>query len=765
MLVRDHHGERLEARLTKLQILRGSGAALAFSLLFALTGCDGGAQKSKPRAPVCDPKDLSGCIIEDVEVLGNREIPDKDIKGKIATAESAHPLAGVLEGVPVLGLIDVVGVEYERFDRFVLERDMERIERYYRTRGFYDAHVSASRVRRRHDGTVRVEIVVNEGPPVLVRKVDLAWKDWNPELGKLVLKPVTRAKNQLETGKRLEEETYEKTKQVIVRAMTDRGFPYADVQGSVKVDLLAHKADVTYTVELGPMATFGDIRFRGIEGMPEKHLRELIGLKKGDRFSTETLNSVGIALSELGVFGAVDVKPEVSEPGQPRSTVIPVTISVQQTPLRAVKLGAGAEIGVRLEAHLVAGWEDRNFLGGLRRFSVEARPGIVFYPTRIITPSPTGIIPELSLRSEFRQPGVIDARTDAILRGALKIYCLPVFCVPQDTSRLKAPAPGEAPEPGKEPEPTVLLGYREYTGSVGLERRFADFQHYLGFFGNVQLEDPFTYSEFDVEKPAVPKGYTRVLVTNLEALGSLDFRRNQQGKIDRATPDRGVYVGLSAQVAGPPGDATDLRFRPEVRAYAPVAKPVTFAFRLVGGFLIPFNYGESLLKPTEGDEVSPVVAKDQQLMQIRGFFSGGPTSNRGYGYNGVGPQGALGFLSPRADDLKGQILPLGGTTLWESSIELRFALTENLGLVWFLDGSDVQLGTGKLRLTHPHLSTGLGLRYSTPVGPIRADVGYRIRCAQKLGDCDDKLDPDVGAASLLLDTLPIAFAIAIGEAF
>ncbi|UQA63720.1 BamA/TamA family outer membrane protein [Polyangium aurulentum] len=701
--------------------------------------------------------------MEDVDVLGNHEIPDKDIKGKIATAESAHPLAGVLKGVPVLGLTDVLGVEYERFDRFVLERDMERIERYYRARGFYDAQVRASRVRRRSDGTVRVEIVVEEGPPVIVRKIDVAWKDYRPELGTRITRAVTRAKNKLGIGKRLEEEDYENLKTAIHRALTDRGFPYADVQGHVNVDLLKHRADISYTIELGPRSTFGDIRFQGFEGLPEAHIRELIDIKKGDPFSTETLESVEIALSELGVFAAIDVKPELPEKGQPRVPVIPVTITVQQTPLRAVKLGAGAELGVRVETHLVAGWEDRNLLGGLRRFSVEARPGLVFYPTRIITPTPTGIIPEVSLRSEFRQPGVIDARTDAILRGALKIYCLPIFCVPQDE-----PAPED-----------VLLGYREYIGSVGLERRFSDFQHYLGLFGNVQLEDPFTYSKFDdVKTPAIPIGYERVLITNLEALGSLDFRRNGPRKIDRVNPDRGFYLGLSAQVAGPPGDATDLRFRPELRAYAPVAKPVTFAFRLVGGFLVPFNYGASFERPPPADggsvEERRLIAKDQQLLQLRGFFSGGPTSNRGYGYNGVGPQGKLGFLSPRTE-FEGQTLPIGGMTLWESSIEMRFALTENLGLVWFLDASDVQLGQGKLSLMRPHLSTGLGLRYATPVGPVRADLGYRIPCAQSFDPDDQRaaptagrdcnyLAPGVGAADPILG-LPIAFAIAIGEAF
>jgi outer membrane protein insertion porin family/translocation and assembly module TamA len=674
-------------------------------------------------------------VIRDVAILGNRAIPDKDIREKIATAESTYVLGGLL------GTWDPLTLDYERFDRFVLERDLSRIERYYRSRGFYEAHVRASRVIRLPDGKVRVEIAVDEGQPVTLRKVDLAWKDWRMPEAAAVTKPVTDAKNELKLGERFEEDAYEANKKAIAQAMAERGFPYANVNGQVKVDLLSHKADVTYTVELGPRATFGDIRIVGLGELPEKPIRASLGFEKGDPFSSATLASAELALAELGVFGAIDVKPELGKEGE-RRTVVPVTITVQPTALRGVKLGLGAEVGSRVEGHLTASWEDRNFLGGLRHFTVEARPGVVLSQSSINSllwpPKP---LPELRSRFELRQPNVIEARTSAILRGSLNIY-LPTWSP-------------ETVQAARTKGIDLNVGYREYTTDLGLERRFVNYQHYLGEFLHLQLEDPFSYTQ---DKP--PPGYERLFIAYLETIAQLDFRRGENGQIDRVNPRRGFYLAVDTQIAGffLPGltDANDVRLRPEFRAYLPIAKPVTFAFRFVSGFLFAKSYGSTLNSETPS-------ARDLQIMQFRGFFSGGPSSNRGYIYNGVGPRGPLTFFSPSLDPTKEITGPTGGRTLWESSAELRFAIGESFGVNLFVDGSDVTRGEGDLRLSHPHLSTGLGLRYATPVGPVRADVGYRIPCLQVIGDCGP-LPTSEGNTQLILG-LPIAVSLAIGEAF
>lgn len=723
----------------------------------------------KPKAPTCHADDLSGCIIEDVEILGNKTILDAAIKERIATAESAHALGGAFYGVPVIGLSDLLTVEYEYFDRFVLERDLSRVERYYRARGFYEARVTAGRVmRRKSDGRVRVEIAVNEGPPVLIRNVELKWKDFRLPEATDVAKPVTEAKNDLAPGERFEEADYEKTKKELLQAMTDRGFPYANVVGQVKVDLVAHRADVTYTLELGPLAKFGSIRLVGLGELPAGILRDSLGFKEGDRFSTATLAAAERSLGDFGVFGSINIKPELSHPDKPPNPTVPITISVQPSALRAIKVGVGAEAGARVETHGTISWENRNFLGGLRRFSIEARLGAVFYPNALFSlfqAPPDQVLPELRSRFELRQPGIFEAHTSAVLRGAINIY--------RPTNVLTTPAPGsrEAKEPA--------LGYREYSGTLGIERQFANLQHYLGQFIHIQVDDPFLYP---VWSGKTPDGFTRFLLTYLETVGNLDFRRDDRGNIDRVSPRKGVYLGMNAQVAGIflPGTANDFRLRPDLRAYAPIAKRVTLAFHLNGGFLFPqtnvyadtLNFLESHVKDrssitVNGQTVEGTtlqlneIQRSLQSLQFRGFFSGGPNSNRGYIYNGVGLHANVPLRRTGAAPWS----PTGGLTLWESSLELRFAFTENLGAILFLDGSDVTSGIVDIRFNRPHLSTGIGLRYATPVGPLRADVGYRIPCAQVIGECDeDKIGFD---AALFGNTggYPIVTTIAIGEAF
>jgi outer membrane protein insertion porin family/translocation and assembly module TamA len=106
-------------------------------------------------------------------------------------------------------------------------------------------------------------------------------------------------------------------------------------------------------------------------------------------------------------------------------------------------------------------------------------------------------------------------------------------------------------------------------------------------------------------------------------------------------------------------------------------------------------------------------------------------------------------------------VPLGGLSLWEASIELRFPIYEPLGGVTFCDASDVSPSTFDIRLDHPHLSCGVGLRYDTPIGPVRLDVGLRIPGAQ----FPRGTPPSEDGEPSTIYSIPAAFAFGIGEAF
>jgi outer membrane protein insertion porin family/translocation and assembly module TamA len=162
-------------------------------------------------------------------------------------------------------------------------------------------------------------------------------------------------------------------------------------------------------------------------------------------------------------------------------------------------------------------------------------------------------------------------------------------------------------------------------------------------------------------------------------------------------------------------------------------------------------------------------ARDYQILFFRGFYAGGPVSNRGYPLRGIGPYDVIPYLSPAGQSIsasgcnpndRGCSLPTGGRSLWELNVELRIVLSGAFSTALFCDTADVSPFSVDIRLDRPHLSCGAGARYDTPVGPIRLDVGYRVPGAQfPASQSSFERPPDE------LFGIPIALAFGIGEAF
>src|SRR5690606_26314763 len=243
-----------------------------------------------------------------------------------------------------------------------------------------------------------------------------------------------------------------------------------------------------------------------------------------------------------------------------------------------------------------------------------------------------------------------------------------------------------------------------------------------------------------------------LLIAFPEVFASLDFRD------DPLVPHEGAFFALNLQHATSllGSDVGDVRIRPEARFYVPISRTVTFAARAIVGFLFSEDY--SRIDGTGSDD-RRTVAREQQKLLFRGFFSGGPNSNRGYPLGGVGPQGQVLFLLPSAtycSDNPGAEQcdqPLGGQSLWEASAEVRFPLLGPLRGALFLDASNVQ-GSTTLEFSHPYLSWGSGIRYATPIGPLRLDVGVPFTYPKQ----------DVTTGSVRRYP-PVALHLTLGEAF
>jgi outer membrane protein insertion porin family/translocation and assembly module TamA len=164
---------------------------------------------------------------------------------------------------------------------------------------------------------------------------------------------------------------------------------------------------------------------------------------------------------------------------------------------------------------------------------------------------------------------------------------------------------------------------------------------------------------------------------------------------DLLDPTRGwILSGSVEPVGGVLGGDVDLyRVLTEGRFYRPLLLGVLGAMRL--------RIGSA--EPTDGEKVIPLFER---------FYAGGINSVRGYARRRVGPLAS--------DE------PIGGNSLVETSFELRRAVTEQIGAAVFVDAGQVSLQSWDFPFGDMQYGTGFGLRYRSPVGPIRVDLGFPL---------------------------------------
>jgi translocation and assembly module TamA len=571
--------------------------------------------------------------------------------------------------VPRPGIAGVVVKDRQRLDPDALATDRRRIEAYYRERGYYGARVADPQVVPAGSGLVKVVFQVDEGSPIHVTKVTVSGLDAAPDaqqrLGRLPLA----------AGQVFTEDAYDGARAAILNALQSTGFADAEVKQSAVVLPESGAAEIAYEAKAGPRFRFGPIFVAGSSAVSSDRIREQVAgaVKPGEWWDESKLVVAQQRVFDLAVFGGVRVTRGTPDPV--RGT-IPVVVAVREAPFRTLRAGPGLGFqATRWEAHALLGWQHRNFLGDLRRVGADLRVGYAWVPSPF-TPAKEGLVGLVA--GDFRQPGALTRYIDTsarleVERGVLDAYDF-------FAERLKLGLPFRIA-----PRWTLVPSY------------------------NLEVYQLSNTAVDFTPGAAVPNTSAPVLENcrgSVCLLTYLEQRIAWDGRDDLVNTRRGYYLSLSVQEAVRAATYGYRYFRvvPELRAFYPLSKRTVLAFRARAGALIPL--GES------GEP--PIVAR---------FEAGGALSMRGY---------YTGRLAPMVRQ-HGQWVPVGGNGIADGSLELRYEIEHGLGAALFLDGGAVANASAvpttyqtALDPTRIQWASGVGLRYRTPFGTLRADVAARL---------------------------------------
>lgn len=730
-------------------------AALSILLLGAGFFTLGGCQRI--------PEESYG--VERVRILGAKQIDELAIAACLATKERRRVGFGIGTPMgldcgkpPFDGSRIPVRLWYSPFDpwpvfdQHVFQRDLERIERFYRARGFYDAKVMSSRVlpaaaaesdrfdaeappcedaKKKRGCPARVEIRVSEGEPVLVESIDL---DGGDRLGDDIKKRVRR-RARLQIGKRFDEAFYEALKEDLRDELRREGYACASVSGSVRLDPEARAAAVSVAADRGPLSRIATIAIE-IDGesrfeIPTKTIRAAADLKIGNRYSPRDLADAQQSVYALGGFSSVEV---IADPRRDESKKcsgeIDVTIKVRPGRVFHYGVGGGVQSGTfhdqgttdvsQWDIHLLAFVEHRNFLGGLRRLRIEERPKIVFQD---LFPIPRDIAPGNDLRIEFRQPAFLEARTTLTMGSRWDVG----------------------------PDPIQRSVYRHELDTFAMVSR-----SFLS--GRLLVQAGLRSNLYRVIERYTPEAIQ--YRTSPYHLMLFEQRIQLDLRDDARKTTRGAFFQLGLQEAGfiLPSSWDYIRLTPEARGYIPLPLGLVLAGK--------FGLGMTFIRRAD-DSLDPASYHlGPTGYRLRG---GGPTSHRGF---------LPGTLGERSEHIPGAspnhvYLDIdGGTRRWEASIELRSQIARDLGIVIFSDMGDVsrpvydprteRVEEARFRFDRIHLAVGIGFRYFTLVGPIRLDLGILVPGAQIVGEPDGHLPNALHLRNL---RVPGTLILSLGEAF
>ncbi len=624
-----------------------------------------------------------------VRFRGNLALDDYALSISIATSASNWTY-----GWPLLRALKI-GVR-RVFDEVEFRRDVLRLQLLYRQHGFFEAGIDT--VVRRGGDAVRVTFRIAEGPPVVVDSISIGGLDGVVPPRRLL------SRIPLEAGKPFNRFLFEASADSIVLALRNLGYPFATIFRNYTVDRATRLARVEYEVVPGPHARIGEIAIEGSRAVSRRTIRRSLAIREGDEFDQDALYESQRSLyqSDLFRFANVALAPDSVVRGA--DSLARVRVQVAEGPRTRMRAGAGyATIDCfRTQATLAA----HNFMGGARRLDLAARVSKIgaAYPA------------DLGLRNTVCSELSGDRFSDTLNYVAAVTLTQPALFARRNAISLTAFA-----ERRSEFRAYERIGVGTAASvSFGVGRHLPVTFAYRLTRGRTNAEPATFCTSFDrcEESTIAQLSQTRREAT----LGLTVVEAHTNSPID---PTDGHAYSLEALYASP-------AINSQIAFDKVVAEGMLY-HTLRRGWVLAGRARAGVIR------VGTIVVHDSTIRFVppeERFYAGGPTSVRGFGRNEMGPVVYVGD-SATIDPVSKRVTtcfrcrasPLGSAAIALANLELRFpspVWPSRFRLAAFVDAGelweqteDQGLVPGGLRVT-----PGVGLRITTPLGPMRFDVAY-----------------------------------------
>jgi outer membrane protein assembly factor BamA len=483
----------------------------------------------------------------------------------------------------------------------------------------------------------------------------------------------------------------------------DRGFLSAGVGLERRLSPDETSVDLFFTINEGPQITIGRITVLGNERLSEQQILEQLDLQPGQPLSMSALSSARQRLADMGVFRSFTVEAADRIGGETEGHIV---ITVVEAPARTIGFGLGIEAGSRARrAEDGSALDDviefvprgffeigRQHLGGRNRaVNLFTRVGLRRSDRENLSETVQEFqFTEYRVTGTYRERNAFRSQTDLLV--------------------------GLTSEQSVRPTYNYLRQFfnAEFLRRVGA-RTSVSGRYVLDFTRLFDERIP------EADQPLIDRLFPQVRLSYVSTGVSWDGRDNP------LTPARGTFVSADAWLAARSlaSEVGYIKGFFQASNFRPVGGSTSTVFAVRGQLGMARGFERDVTAVDAGGVARTETVRDVPVSQR--FFAGGGTTVRGF------PLDRLGVFDP--DCVPCSVLnpttglSVGGNAVIVLNAELRRSLTrisDKLAVVAFLDGGNVFPSVTDLDLGRIRGGTGFGVRYDSPFGPLRLDVGFKL---------------------------------------